>query len=618
MYLKKIVIRNIGAIEKLDISMPFEEKGDPKPLIIVGENGTGKSILLSHIADAMLEFQNSTFKQDEVLKRNSNGYSFFKTLGGGNTTLGKSNSIAYLQFENNNKKYEYLETTGEVTDSELKDNISECKLSINKANNKQITNLVNEELESTFLHNSYCYFPPNRFEMPHWINKVYDSGKNKITHKQRYSGKLDKTFIIESCQDEIAQWILDVFLDASVIAKHREGINYDIQNNDVATRSQLVKSKENIEQILTKILKRDAELDLNYRNHPLSRIKVIDGTNKQEIIPSLNNLSTGQSVLFNLFCSIIKHGEKDEANIKYNDIIEGIAIIDEVDLHLHSDLQTDVLPELIELFPKIQFIITTHSPLFLLGMEKKFGTNDIEIREMPTGDVITAERFREFDKAYDYFKKTKKSEEDLQKIMQAQDDKPVLFVEGKTDKIILENAWRKLYPNSQIPFCIQDAFDMHFIANTFKRGDIFLKSNKTFIGMLDFDDAYEKYIEIKNTNKGNNYSDYEANTNKGLCLKHVSQNGFVFLLPIPTNRINLASVKWGKDSEVCIEYLFSDDKIINLLEDKEQVGGNTIKIITKDYNKKSKFASDTANFQSSDFENFKAIFELIDKIIKNN
>ncbi len=616
MYLKKIFIKNIGAIEKLDISMPFKENGEPKPLIIVGENGTGKSILLSHIADAILEFQNSTFKQDEVLKRNSNGYSFFKTVGGGNTRIGASNSISYLQFENNNKKYEYLETTGEVTDSELKNNMNECTLNIDKEKGKQITNLTNQELENTFLRNSYCYFPPNRFEMPHWINKVYDSGKNKLVHKQRYSGRLNDPLIIESAYDDINSWILDVFLDASVIAKHREGSTYDIQNNDVETRSLLVTSKENIEQILTKILKRDAELDLNYRNHPLSRIKVIDGTNKQEIIPSLNNLSTGQSVLFSLFCTVVRYGER--GNIAHtNDKMSGIVIIDEIDLHLHSDLQSNVLPALISLFPKVQFIITTHSPLFLLGMEKKFGTNGIEIREMPTGDVITAERFREFDKAYDYFKETKKFEEDLKKIMQAQDDKPVLFVEGKTDKIILENAWRKLYPNSQIPFYIQDAFDMHFIANTFKRGDIFLKNKKTFIGMLDFDDAYEKYEEIKNS-KGKKYFDYEDNINKGLCLKHGSQNGFVFLLPIPTNRINLVSVKWGKDSEVCIEYLFSDDKIINLLEDKEQVGGNTIKIITKDYNKKSKFASDTANFQYSDFENFKAIFELIDKIIKNN
>lgn len=50
-------------------------------------------------------------------------------------------------------------------------------------------------------------------------------------------------------------------------------------------------------------------------------------------------------------------------------------LIDEIDAHLHSDLLKDVLPELISLFPKIQFIISSHSPFFLLGMKDKFGDN---------------------------------------------------------------------------------------------------------------------------------------------------------------------------------------------------------------------------------------------------
>lgn len=616
MYLKKIFIKNIGAIEKLDISMPFKENGDPKPLIIVGENGTGKSILLSHIADAMLEFRQNAFKTDDILRRNSNGgYSYFKTLGGGNTRIGASNSISYLQFKSNDKKYEYLETTGEITDLELKGNISECTLNIDKEKGKQITNLENKELESTFLYDSYCYFPPNRFEMPHWINKVYDSGKNKITHKQRYSGKLDKTFIIESCQDEIAQWILDVFLDASVIAKQTEDNSYNIKNVDARTRSQLVKSKENIEQILTKILKRDVELYLNYRNHPLSRIKVIDGTNKQEIIPSLNNLSTGQSVLFNLFCSIIKHGEKDEANIKYNGIIEGIAIIDEVDLHLHSDLQTDILPELIELFPKIQFIITTHSPLFLLGMEKKFGTNDIEIREMPTGDVITADRFREFDKAYDYFKETKKFEEDLQKIMQAQDDKPVLFTEGITDTIILSNAYKVLYGDNTV-FEIfkpdkEDKGSAKHLNQFFNNPRLSeLCKRKTVIAMFDFDEeGWNQFKGLKN------YSTYDGNNT---IKKHDSSNSFAFLLPVPDNRKNDASEELEDRSYMPIEFLFEDDKIRDICDSKKHRNNTTLLHVKNSTDCKKTFAKNTKNFTTEDFKNFKAIFELINKIIKNN
>jgi len=41
---------------------------------------------------------------------------------------------------------------------------------------------------------------------------------------------------------------------------------------------------------------------------------------------------------------------------------EGIALIDEIDLHLHPSWQQRILPDLMRTFPNIQFIVTTHSP----------------------------------------------------------------------------------------------------------------------------------------------------------------------------------------------------------------------------------------------------------------
>ncbi len=40
----------------------------------------------------------------------------------------------------------------------------------------------------------------------------------------------------------------------------------------------------------------------------------------------------------------------------------GVVMIDEIDLHLHPGWQADVLPLLKDLFPNVQFFITTHSP----------------------------------------------------------------------------------------------------------------------------------------------------------------------------------------------------------------------------------------------------------------
>jgi len=44
---------------------------------------------------------------------------------------------------------------------------------------------------------------------------------------------------------------------------------------------------------------------------------------------------------------------------------QGIVLIDEVDIHLHPAWQQKVIPSLLETFPKIQFIVTTHSPQLL-------------------------------------------------------------------------------------------------------------------------------------------------------------------------------------------------------------------------------------------------------------
>jgi predicted ATPase len=51
--------------------------------------------------------------------------------------------------------------------------------------------------------------------------------------------------------------------------------------------------------------------------------------------------------------------------------INGVVLIDEVDAHLHPKWQRDILPALRKVFPNIQFIVTTHSPLVLSEIEAR-------------------------------------------------------------------------------------------------------------------------------------------------------------------------------------------------------------------------------------------------------
>ena len=47
----------------------------------------------------------------------------------------------------------------------------------------------------------------------------------------------------------------------------------------------------------------------------------------------------------------------------------GIVLIDEVELHLHPAWQQTVLPSLMEIFPNIQFIVSTHSPQIVTSVK---------------------------------------------------------------------------------------------------------------------------------------------------------------------------------------------------------------------------------------------------------
>ena len=47
----------------------------------------------------------------------------------------------------------------------------------------------------------------------------------------------------------------------------------------------------------------------------------------------------------------------------------GIVIIDEIETHLHVDLQKKILPFLTRMFPNLQFVVTTHSPFVLSSIE---------------------------------------------------------------------------------------------------------------------------------------------------------------------------------------------------------------------------------------------------------
>ncbi|WP_241169664.1 AAA family ATPase [Serratia marcescens] len=78
---------------------------------------------------------------------------------------------------------------------------------------------------------------------------------------------------------------------------------------------------------------------------------------------TFQTLSSGYSSIFSIISELIMMTEAYKTSPSE---LQGIVLVDEIDAHLHVSLQRKILPFLTRVYPKIQFIVSTHSP-FVIG-----------------------------------------------------------------------------------------------------------------------------------------------------------------------------------------------------------------------------------------------------------
>ncbi|MGI8545326.1 MAG: AAA family ATPase [Aridibacter sp.] len=104
MYLTKITLENIGPIENFVFTPQFSAEGNPKPIVIVGENGSGKSIFLSHIVNGLLVAQQIVFTENTEVESGK----AFKLRSPDYILSGNSYSFGKVEFVN---EFNYFEWT---------------------------------------------------------------------------------------------------------------------------------------------------------------------------------------------------------------------------------------------------------------------------------------------------------------------------------------------------------------------------------------------------------------------------------------------------------------------------------------------------------------------------
>lgn len=694
MYIKEIDVENLGPLERANIKFSFNEDGTPKPLVLVGKNGSGKSTLISNIVDFFYEFSAKAYSNIQIYDKNKNQFScFFKILSPKEITVGKNYLYSHIRFD---EEVEYRFVNGFIPEEKfigIGGELNDLKKNNGYVSNKKVDTkqLIDEEIfvKKILMSQVIAYFPPNRYEKPGWLHNSYYERMSSdyvsedvhLSISEIFRDEYKNPITVNCGENDLLHWILDVIVDSRLEvdlqtnSKQITGVTFEKPEN----KKNFSISKNNIQKILTIILGREVKFELNPRSYQNSRFNIVRAKDNYIISPSLSSLSSGQIALFKMFATIVKYADSydvqrscDLSNIK------GIVVIDEIELHLHPSMQADILPKLIDLFPKVQFIITTHSPLFLLGMDKVLGKDSYDLIDLPSATKISTETYSEFKAAFECYEKTDQFEKELQSVLStinSNNYEPLLITEGQTDWVHLESAYLALSnieENKDIFKQLENIriFEYEAKGQSHKISKLGLgvtghPLHKVEMGDNDLLKMCESLSKLPRSSPlicifdHDNTKIIDKVMNNG-SFKYWGNNVYSFSIPVPENR---------KDTPlISIEHYYSDDEIKTpqkkdnvecrlymgnefdergrskqgnkLCTNKSKCGTNKINILSRgkeeivksdltdeaddvDYSlSKSDFAwniyNKEAGFNNFDFSDFIIIFEMIRDIIEHH
>lgn len=212
-------------------------------------------------------------------------------------------------------------------------------------------------------------------EMRHWTEGAVTSCSSFATLREKYA---DGQFILayykadRLSKVEVSSTIENIQLKdkyqlnetpGTKLVKYMVGMKatqaFALQKKDTGRAAEIEEWFSRFEGILKKVFDDSSlRLDFNIDNFQFHILQ----DNREPF--DFNTMSSGYSAVFDIINDLMMRMER-----KKNYSTEGIVLIDEIETHLHLELQRVILPFLTELFPNIQFIVTTHSPFVLNSID---------------------------------------------------------------------------------------------------------------------------------------------------------------------------------------------------------------------------------------------------------
>ena len=204
------------------------------------------------------------------------------------------------------------------------------------------------------------------------VQELYDlyRGHNfvftKFDDERRLEDKL--TFADSSTSDVSASVLLNQLLTSQILKRGVPG-----SKDSIEQANEIDRWFNRFRNVLRKLYNDDSlELVCDSRASKF----VIHATEREPF--DFDTMASGFSAIFDVIAYLLMIME-DSSPGNYD--LPGIVLIDEIEVHLHVGLQKKILPILTELFPNLQFIVTTHSP-FVLASAKNAVVYDLEHRTL--------------------------------------------------------------------------------------------------------------------------------------------------------------------------------------------------------------------------------------------
>ncbi|WP_323589941.1 AAA family ATPase [Aliarcobacter butzleri] len=189
-------------------------------------------------------------------------------------------------------------------------------------------------------------------------NNIYDSKDKENIYKNLFAYGANRNNNCQMKEDEAGY--LTLFHPSWDLKNPIEWLKY-LDHTEKSGKTNIV-SVEIAKKLLQELLNSDVQIDITP--------ETVTFKEKGSLV-TFEQLSAGYKGVITIITDLLVRLSENQPNVVSIHEFKGIVLIDEVELHLHPKWKYNFVKRLRDIFPKIQFIMTTHSPTVLLGASKE-------------------------------------------------------------------------------------------------------------------------------------------------------------------------------------------------------------------------------------------------------